>query len=361
MQAIILVGGLGTRLRPLTNNIPKAVVPMMNQPFLTYQLKLFAKHGIKDVILSVCHLSDYLKSCLSREEKYGLNLTYISEETPLGTAGAIKNCGKLLKDTFLVMTGDLLTTINLNEMKNFHHKKNAFITMCTKELDDPTGYGLVKFDSNRRITRFIEKPGDWREFNTNSINTAVWFMDLGVLDFIPSNVKYSAEYELFPALLKARKPFYSYPTSEYWLDFGNPSKYMQAHRAFFDGQIEFDNAIQISEKFWVEDKFDIYPGMKFQKPLYIGKNCYLGKEIKIGNYTVLGSNVKIGEQARITNSIIWENTVIGKGASIENCILCTDCHIGNYVQLSNCVLGDKAIIPNYSKMAEISSVVIDSK
>lgn len=351
MQAIILVGGLGTRLRPLTNNVPKAAVPMMNKPFLTYQLKLLAKHGIKDVLLSVGYLSEYLQSCMDSQDQYGLNLTYVLEETPLGTAGAIKNCEKFLHDTFLVMTGDLLTTINLTKIKKFHDEKNAFITMCTKELEDPTGYGLVEYDSNQKVIRFIEKPENWREFNTRAVNTAIWIMEPGILDFIPKNVNYSAEYELFPALLKSGKPFYAYPSDEYWFEFGGPAKYIQAHRALFDGEIQIDGAIEISEKIWTEKKVEIEPEVKLRKPLYLGENCKIGAKAKIGNYTVIGSSSKIGANAKITNSILWEDTVVGKGASIENCILCRECKIGDYVQLSNCVLGDRTVIPKYSKVS----------
>lgn len=349
MQAIILAGGLGTRLRPLTNNVPKTAVPMMNRPFLNYQLKLLANHGIKDVFLSVCHLSDYLQSCLLSVEQYGLNLTCIAEETPLGTAGAIKNCEDFLNDTFLVMNGDLLTTIDLTEMRKFHDEKEAFMTMCTVEINDPTGYGLVEYDKNQKLIRFIEKPEDWRKFNTRSINTGVWIMDPGVLDFIPKEMKYSAEYELFPSLLEADKSFYAYPTSEYWIDFGNPLKYMQAHRAIFDGKIQIDDAIEISEKVWMEKEQEIKPGVKLHKPLYLGENCKIEPQTEIGNYTVVGSSSKISAKAKITNSILWENTVIGEGASIENCILCRKCQIGDYVELSNCVLGDGTLISNHSK------------
>lgn len=349
MQAIILVGGLGTRLRPLTNNVPKAAVPMMNKEFLTYQLKLLANHGIQNVILAVCHLSDYLQSCLSDVEQYGLNITYVAEETPLGTAGAIKNCESLIDDSFFVMTGDLLTTIDLTEMNKFHGDKNAFITVCTKELDDPTGYGLIEHDENRKLIRFIEKPQDWRKLNTRSTNTAVWLMERGVLDFIPEDTNCSAEHELFPALLKAGKPIYAYPTSEYWIDFGNPSRYVRAHRAILDGEVPIDHAIEISERVWSEENVEMDQDAELCKPLYLGKNCKLGAGAEIGDYTVLGSDCNIGAEAKITNSILWENTVIGEGASVKNCILCRECQIGDYAKLSNCVLGDGTVIPSYSK------------
>lgn len=350
MQAIILVGGLGTRLRPLTNNIPKAVVPMMNKPFLNYQLKLLANHGIKDVILSLCHLSDYLQSCLYSEEQYGLNLTCIAEETPLGTAGAIKNCEELLDDTFFVMNGDLLTKVDLTEMIEFHKENDAFITMCTKEIEKPTDYGLVEHNKEQRVIRFIEKPDDWGKLNTRSVNTGIWLMELGILDFIPEGVKYSAEYELFPSLLEANKPFYAYPTSEYWIDFGNPSKYVQAHHDIFHGKIEIYDAVEISDKIWIEKNEDIEPDVKLRKPLYIGENCKIETGAKVGEYTVLGANCKVSANAKVTNSILWENTVIGEETSIENCILCRNCQIGDYVELSNCVLGDETVIPSYSKV-----------
>jgi NDP-sugar pyrophosphorylase family protein len=342
MKALILAGGEGTRLRPLTIHTPKPIVPIGNQPFLLRQIELLKKAGIRDIILSLNYQPSAIEKVLGDGSDFGVRLRYLIEPIPLGTAGAYKFAEQFLNNTTVVLNGDILTDIDLQSVIKHHQNHQALATIVLTEVENPLAYGLVKVGNESEVINFLEKPKADEVNNLNTINAGIYIFEQKVLELIPTAEKYSFEYQLFPDLLKRKEKFYAYTaTDNYWLDIGTPERYLQAHYALMDEKIS---------NFQTERKqdFDVSDSAEIDKNSIIGKGCVIKEGAKVIN-SVLGENVIVEANATVFNSVIWAATKVGSSATILNSIIGNDCSIGKNVLLSkSSVLGDKTILSDFS-------------
>lgn len=336
--AAILIGGEGTRLRPLTICKPKALVPVVNKPLLSHILNWLKKYGIKEVIFILYYQKDKLKKVFGDGSKFGLTIKYVEEDLPRGTGGALKKASYLIKDTIVVINGDILTDINIRDVANFHRKNKANLTITLVPVDDPTAYGLVKVNNNGEIIQFLEKPS-WEEISQErNINAGIYIIEPHIIKKIPENKTYSLERELFPKLIRER--FYGYKVLDnksskeiYWIDIGTPDKYMQANHNILEGKFKVD----ISKKSFLGPN------------IIIGDHCIIEKNAQIEEFTIIGNNCKIAKNVYIERSILWDNIVVEEDSKLVDCIIADNCKIGKFSRISKkTILGCCTVISPYS-------------
>lgn len=348
MKAVILVGGEGTRLRPITFLNPKPMLPLVNRPFMESFILWLKSHKIKDIIFSTCYLPEIFKDCFGDGSDFGLRLTYVREGDPLGTCGGVKNVEKYLDDDdFMVFNGDILTSLDLTKMAAFHKSKKADITIALIAVEDPTCYGLVPIDGEGRVKQFLEKPSQ-DEITTNLINAGIYIIRPDVMKMAPDGVKYSFERGLFPAALSKGYRIYGYISDSYWIDVGTPQKYLTAHYDILNKKISF----KFPYKEVLENIY-IGKGSKYLKnnfvsgPVVIGKGTKIEKGARVMPLTVIGDDCMISEGAEISESVIFNGCKIGKGCLIKESI------ISNNVEISgNVIVEDFSVIGDNSRIGE---------
>ena len=334
MQALILIGGFGTRLRPLTYSVPKAMVPIANIPFMERMLRYLERHGITHVILTLGYLPDPIREHVERQ-RYSLKIDYVVEDKPLGTGGAIKNAESLLDEQFLVFNGDILTTINLHQLVNLHQRSNAVVTIALTPIDNPSLYGVVETDDAGRILRFVEKP-PIEEAPSNNINAGIYVYRKEVLKYIPEGEEYSVERQLFPQLLDDGAPMYAmaFP-DDYWLDIGSVDKYLRANRDVLAGAIQLPiPGEQIQPGVWVEANVSIAPDATVMPPVVLGAGVRICSNARVGPHVALGPNVVVKDNACIEDAVIWSDCTVGCNASVKHIALAASCCIDDGVQIS---------------------------
>ncbi len=345
MQALILAGGKGTRLRPLTVYTPKPIVPVLNRPFLLYQIEILRRAGIKDITLSLSYQPDKIEDLLGDGLDYGVNLRYVTEPVPMGTGGAYKFAANQIRETTVVFNGDILTDLDIFKVIGFHQQKRAEATIVLTPVENPSAYGLVETDEESKVLQFLEKPKPEEVFRltTRNINAGIYILEPEILDTIPEGENYSFEYNVFPDLLNRQKSFYGFIIKEnYWRDIGTPQSYLEAHHDFLSGQIKGFEA----EK---SNKSDIATAAIVDKSSVVGENCVIKPNAKIVN-SVIGAGVHIEEKAVVENSVVWAHTRISSAAQIHNAIVGRGCYIGrNVIVGEGAVLGDKTSLTDYTK------------
>ena len=346
MQALILAGGKGTRLRPLTVYTPKPIVPVVNRPFLLYQIEILSRAGISDIVLSLSYQPDKIEDLLGDGSDFGVKLRYVTEPTPMGTGGAYRFAAEEIRDTTVVLNGDILTDLDISGVISFHRERKAEATISLVPVDDPSAYGLVEIDSDNSVKRFLEKPKkeDVAALNINTVNAGIYVLEPSILDLIPQGENRSFEYDVFPQILEKKPPFFGYVLSEnYWRDLGNPRSYLEAHHDFFAGKIKgFEiEGLAIS---------DIATAAIVDKRSVIGAGCVIKPGAKVTS-SAIGPGVHIEEKAVIENSVIWSHTRISAAAEIRNAVVGRSCHIGrNAIVTDGSVLGDKTSLSDYTKV-----------
>ena len=354
MKAVILVGGEATRLLPLTCNTPKAMVPVINTPFLEHVIHYLSEHQIRDIILAQRHLSQPIKSYFGNGNRFGVKLIYTVEDTPLGTAGAVKNAEKYLDDTFLVLNGDIFTDLDITAMIGFHLERKAKATIALTPVDDPTSYGLIETDARNRVTRFLEKP-KWSEVTTNMINAGTYILEPEVLSPIPHQANFSFERELFPSLIEQGEPIYAYPSSAYWIDIGTPEKYIRLHRDLFSGSNP-RHSYPRGEEVLVGEQSYIHPTAQIRGPAVIGSNCTIGQKVKLTGAVVIGFGCTVLEDTVIEESIIWRNTQLGQRVSLKNSIVADNCRLNDNSTIEDSILGDNVTVVSGCKLEPGSKI-----
>jgi NDP-sugar pyrophosphorylase family protein len=353
LQAVILAGGMGTRLRPLTLNRPKPVVPLVNVPFLHHQLALLAAHGITDVILSVSHLPDVIRGIMGDGRTAGVRLRYVVESEPLGTAGGVRNAADLVEGRVVVLNGDVLTDVDLGAMLAVHEARQAQATIFLTPVDNPTAYGLVELEADGRVRRFLEKPG-WDEVTTNTINAGIYVLERELLDLIPKGQPSSIEREFFPLLLERRIPFVGHVPRAYWLDIGTAVKYHQAHQDLLDRLVQTPVSPpgrRVPEG-WVEPSADLHSTVRLRAPVVIGSDCRLEQDVVMGPGVVLGAGCRLGRGVQLEASVLWEEVTLGPGTRLHGCLVGRGCRIGAHADLgAGTVLGDGSALSDYSRLA----------
>ncbi|MCE1245404.1 MAG: NDP-sugar synthase [Firmicutes bacterium] len=343
MKAVVLVGGEGTRLRPLTYDLPKPMVPICGKPFMQYQLELMKDHGIDEVIFSLGYKSSAFEEYFGDGAGFGMKIHYIVEDSPLGTAGAIKNVEHLLDDSsFLVFNGDILSRMNLTEIMNFHKEKKSACTIVLTPVDDPTMYGVVELDSNSGIVNFTEKPKK-EEVRSNLINAGLYILEPGILKRMEPARKYSIEREIFPAMLADKEPMFGYSYSGYWMDIGTPFKYLSSNHDTLTGKMPVD--LNHREGIVYGKNTDISTNAVLTAPLWIGDNVIIKSGAKIEGPAVIDRGCIIGEKTKISGALLWEKTKTGNGCILDSCLIGRDCNLGDNVKIGKlAVIGSCNII-----------------
>ena len=346
MQALILAGGKGTRLRPLTVYTPKPIVPVVNRPFLLYQIEILRKAGIENIVLSLSYQPDKIEQVLGDGSEFGVHLRFVSEPSPMGTAGAYRFASGSIRDTTVVFNGDILTDAELSDIIEFHRSKKAEATIALAPVSNPQSYGLVETDREQKVRRFLEKPKpeDVSKAKINTINAGIYVLEPTVLDLIPKEENRSFEYNVFPELLEKQRSVYGFVLDKsYWRDIGTPESYLTAHHDFLSGNIR---GFEI-DKCGVSD---IATTASVDECSIIDQGCTIKPNASIVN-SVLGPGVHVEEKAVIENSVIWAHTRVSSSAEIRNAVIARSCHIGrNVIVGAGSVLGDKASLPDYSKV-----------
>lgn len=345
MHALILAGGKGTRLRPLTVYTPKPIVPVMNRPFLLYQIDILRKAGITDITLSLSYQPDKIEQVLGDGSDFDVDLKFLTEPHPLGTAGAYRFASEYLNDTTVVLNGDILTNADIASIAAFHKQSNAEATIALAPVEDPWNFGLVETDKENRVRQFVEKP-DPKEAarkKLSNINAGIYILEPSVRKLIPKEENRSFEYHVFPDLLEKKHNFFAYHLKgEYWRDLGTPHSYLAAHLDFLGDRIRGFELPPL-------DQTEIATHAHVERSL-IGEDCVIKPNVEIVN-SVLGSGVHVEEKTRIENSVIWAHTRVASNASLNGAVVARSCHIGrNTVVREGTVLGDKASIPDYSRI-----------
>jgi len=352
MKAIILVGGEATRLRPLTCNIPKAMVPVLNTPFLEHVIHYLSQHQATEIVLALSQRQQFIESYFGDGSRFGIRLYYSIEDTPLGTGGAVKNAEKYLDETFLVLNGDIFTDLDITAMMELHRDRKAKVTIALTPVDDPTSYGLVETTARSRITRFLEKPSP-SEVTTNMINAGIYIIEPDVLTYIPPQVSFSFERELFPPLLEQGEPVYAYPSSAYWIDIGAPEKYLQLHRDLLNGKSS--HYAPPSEKL-IGEHSNIHPTAQINGPVVVGDNCNIESKVKLIGPVVIGPGCTIQPGAVIEDSVIWHAVQVGPRAVVKNCILANGCCLNADCIVQDSTLGDNVIVVNGCRLSPASKI-----
>jgi mannose-1-phosphate guanylyltransferase len=340
MNVVILAGGLGTRLRPLTYTTPKPLLPIMNEPMVERLIKTLPQ-DIEKVVLAVSYMFDGLNEYF-KEYDVGHEVVLVEEKEPLGTGGAIQNVEAHLDKTFLVFNGDVISSLDIKAIINFHQKKGGIGTIAMWEVEDPTRYGILGFDAESKITRFLEKPKP-EEIFSNWINAGVYVLEPEILDLIEPQTKTSIEKEIFPPLATEGK-LYGFKFHGYWVDAGTPEAYLKAHRILLEER-------KSSTSLDLEVKASVH------QPVLIANDCSLAKSSEVGPHVCLGNGVKVATGTKIKNSVVLGDVSIGKNNKLEDCIVGYGCRIGDDVQLGKgLVIGDNQVlkkgmdVPAHSKI-----------
>ena len=342
MKGLILAGGKGTRLRPLTINTPKPVVPVANSPFLLYQIDLMRSAGIDEIILSLSYQPRKIEDLLKDGSDYGVWIRYAVEGTPLGTGGAFKNAEEHISDSTIVFNGDVLTDIDLAAVVAHHRATRAVATIVLTPVENPSAYGLVETNPEGWIQRFIEKPGP-DEITCNTINAGIYVLEPSVLKYMPKGEPYSFERGLFPTLLEQKEPVTAFVLDKYWIDIGTPQKYLEVHHDILSGKFASPRVAKSALH-----RESLPAGAAVDEKSIIGSDVTIRDGVRIEN-SVIGNNCKIDEGVHIVDSVIWSGNTIDAEARISASLIGKGCYIGRSAKLRpGVVLGDKTVVTDFS-------------
>ena len=351
MKAILLAGGKGTRLRPLTLNTPKPVVPIFDRAFLHYQIeRLHQIPEIDEVILSLNYQPRRIEEVFGAGEGTGVRLRYVVEPSPLGTGGAIRYAAQGIDDTIVVFNGDVMTDVDLPAVLAKHRDAQARATIVLTPVDNPTAYGLVETSADGHVTRFLEKPAA-HEITCNTINAGIYVLEPQTFDRIPKDTNYSIERAYFPSLVERGETFVAHIERGYWIDIGTPEKYLQVHRDMFDGRFAgglfrtADRTVPI-----VSPDARIDAGATLEGPCFVDAGAHIKPGATIGAYAVVGRGCVVEEGARVAGAILWPNTRVGEGAIIDGSLIGRGCHVGRFARVGpTAILGDKTSLTDYTQ------------
>lgn len=363
MKAVIMAGGKGTRLRPLTLNTPKPMVPLLNRPCMSYIIELLKQYDIHQIAVTVQYMSDTIRHYYGDGSEYGVQLVYFEEDVPLGTAGSIKNAESFLDESFIVISGDALTDFNLRKAVDYHKQKQAVATMVLAKVDNPVEYGVVMTAEDGLITRFIEKPS-WSEVFSDTVNTGIYILEPSILQRIPPQVPYDFSLNVFPDLLKQQQPLYGYAAQGYWSDIGSLDQYRQTQFDMLDRKVNVViQAAEVMPGLFVEPNVHLPSRVSLNGPSYIGSDCSFHPHSSVGPYTILGQGNIVHSNSSLERTILWEGNLIGAHCELQDALLMDHVSVGNssHIQAgavigSNCEIGTKAVIKPHVKLWSDKSV-----
>jgi NDP-sugar pyrophosphorylase family protein len=351
VKAVILAGGEGTRLRPLTLAVPKPIVPIVDRPFLRHQLDLLGDAGVTEVVFSVAYRPERVQAIFGDGSALGKKIRYAMEPTPLGTGGAVKNAERYLDDVTVVLNGDVLTDLDLAAVLRRHQESRAAATLVLAPVPDPAAYGLVETDGNGRVRRFIEKPQP-DQITTDTINAGIYVLQTSTLELMPAGVNHSIERAFFPALLGRGDHVAAHVHRGYWIDIGTPAKYLQVHRDVLSGRFPVRLDGRPVAGGWVHEGAVVEPGAELRGPFYVGPGSRVSARAEVGPHAVLASRVRVEAGARIRDSVLWEGCQIGEEAAVEGALLGAGVRAARHVVIGpGAVLGEGSSLSDYSRTA----------
>lgn len=340
-----MAGGEGTRLRPLTSNQPKPMVPIVGKPCMEHIVELLRRHGFDEVIITLAFLPQAIRSYFGDGESLGVEIAYSVEEVPLGTAGSVRLASGMLDETFLVISGDALCDVDLSSLLDRHKETGADVTIGLKSVDNPLEFGIVVTDEEGKVERFLEKPS-WGQVFSDTINTGIYVLEPEVLSHIPVDQKYDFSKELFPLLLEMGRPIYGHVLDGYWQDIGNLDQYRQANFDALDEKVRLEiDGVRLRGNVWIGEGADLHDVEEIEGPAFIGNHCRIARDASVGPYTVLSQGVTLRERARTVRSVIDAASHIGRSCLIEGAIIGRSCDIRDHVRIhEGAAIGDEVTI-----------------
>ena len=321
MRAMLLAAGLGTRLRPLTCGISKAMIPVINKPSLFHSLNLLRKSKINDVVINLYHHGSQIKDYVGDGKKFDMRVLYSQEDTIMGTAGGLKKMESHFTDTFLVLSADGITDLNIQQAVQFHKQKAALATVVLKKTEEKFRYGVAFRNKQSRITQFMEKPS-WGDALSGEVNAGVYIFEPEIFSYIPSGKPYDLGYQVLPALARRGKAVYGYLIDDYWMAIGNLTDYMKAQRDILTQKTEIEiSGREIRKGIWIGEDTRISTSADLEPPIVIGNNCCIKERVRIAKYTTLGDRVTIKKEARLEECILWDDVRIGEETHLNSCII----------------------------------------
>jgi NDP-sugar pyrophosphorylase family protein len=323
-------------------------VPIVDRPFLRHQLDMLDQAGVSDVVFSLAYRPERIEAVFGDGSAHGKRIRYVVEATPLGTGGAVKNAEAHLDDVTVVFNGDVLTDVDLAAVVRGHRESEAAVTIVLTPVPNPAAYGLVEFDRDRRVSRFLEKP-DPSQITTDTINAGIYVLQTSTLDLMPAGVNHSIERAFFPALLKRGDRVMAHVHRGYWIDIGTPEKYLQTHRDILGGRFRVALDGQAHAGGWVH-RDAVVEGAELTGPFYIGPGCRLAPGARIGPGAVLTESVRVAEGAEVGDSVLWTGTEIGAGARLDGVLAAASVRVGREARVGpGTVLGEAAVLPDFTR------------
>ncbi|MFZ0189298.1 MAG: mannose-1-phosphate guanyltransferase [Streptosporangiaceae bacterium] len=346
MKAVVMAGGEGTRLRPMTANQPKPMLPVANRPIMEHVLRLLKRHGFDETIVTVQFLAALVRNYFGDGEEFGMSLQYATEEMPLGTAGSVRNAEDALRDEpFLVISGDALTDMDLTAMVKFHKEKGALVTVGLARMPNPLEFGIVITQENGRIQRFLEKP-TWGQVFSDTVNTGLYVMEPEVLAEVPPGEMVDWSGDVFPKLLKRGAPLFGYVSDGYWEDVGTHESYLKAQADVLDRRVQTDIAgFEVSPGVWVAEGAEVDTDAVLTGPLCIGDYAKIEAGAHLREYTVVGSNVVVKEGAFLHRAVVHNNVYVGQGATLRGCVIGKNTDVMRLARIEEgAIVGDECVI-----------------
>jgi mannose-1-phosphate guanylyltransferase/phosphomannomutase len=345
MRAVIMAGGSGSRLRPLTCDLPKPMVPVLNRPVMDYTVDLLKKHGIEEIAVTLAYLPGAIKDYFEDGADFGISLQYFVEDTPLGTAGSVRNAAGFLPETFVVISGDALTDLDISKAVAFHKERGSLATLVLHRQQVPLEYGVVITDEEGRITRFLEKPS-WGEVFSDTVNTGIYILEPEVLEYVAPGKQIDFSKDVFPKLLQDNKPMYGYVADCYWCDIGDLRSYRQAQFDVLEGKVAVElEGSQQQSGIWLEEDCQVADSAEIIPPVYMGKGCIIGSRARIGPFTVVNDYCRIEEGASLKKSVVWRDSHVSRGAEVRGATICDGVCIGPKARLfDDSVVGCRTVL-----------------
>jgi len=357
MKAVILAGGKGSRLRPLTCNKPKPMVPLLGVPCMGYTIDLLRRTGIHDIAVTLQYMPDAIRGHFGDGLEYGVRMEYFEETSPLGTAGSVKNAAEFLNDTFIVISGDALTDFHLIDAIRYHKQKGSLATIILTRVETPLEYGVAITEPDGRIVRFLEKPS-WGEVFSDTVNTGIYIFEREVLDFIPDDQEFDFSKDLFPLLMKKGHNIYGYVAEGYWSDIGNLAQYRQTQFDMLDGKVHVTIGGQrVAPRIWIGQGAQIADDVTLEGPCYIGRDTMIESGVHVGPYTVIGEGNMLKSASSLKRTVIWNNNYVSEGAELRGATICSNtnvephaaCFEGSVIG-DTCTIGAKSVVKPQVKL-----------
>lgn len=349
MKAVIMAGGEGTRLRPLTSRTPKPMLPLVNKPMMEHIIELLRRHGITEIVVTVSYFANAIRNYFGDGSEFGVKMVYATEEAPMGTAGSVRNAREELTETFLVISGDVLTDINLTDLIAGHRESGVKATLGLKSMENPVDFGIVIRDGAGNVQRFLEKP-TWGQVFSDTVNTGIYVLEPEIFPFIPEGEKADFSGEVFPAMIEAGEAIHGHVVEGYWEDVGTLSSYLRAHFDALDGKVQIDiPGFRMENGVWLGEGSEVDPDAVLEGPVVIGPYSTVEAGTRIGEHTVLGSNVRVGAEADLQRCIVHDNSYLGPSVRLRATVLGRSVDLRRGVRCEEgVVVGDETFVGDHA-------------